>query len=377
MKCLNSRERLLRVLKGEPVDRVPISLYEFDGFYDSWIHEAPEYAEILNYAQGKTDKMYFWSPDWEGIKTLFYTRIEEKDLKIEEQFREGRKFTKTIINTPKGKIQSIRWEEKGIHTSWTREHFCKNVDDVKKVLSLSYNPVFPKVEGFKEADKKLKNEGILLVDLPDPLCLVAELFTFSDFLIFSLTEEKMIMKLLDTAFERIYNYLEYLLKNEVISLFRIVGPEYATPPYLSPSYFNKFVVRYDKELISLIHSYRGFARIHCHGKIGEVLDKISLMSPDALDPIEPPPDGDIGLKELKKRVGENITLMGNIEERCFEICSKNEMDAIIKKTMEEGAPGGRFVLLPTAMPLTTPLKPKIKENIIQYIDSGLAYGKYG
>ena len=32
------------VLKGEPVDRVPISLYEFDGFYDSWIHKAPEYA---------------------------------------------------------------------------------------------------------------------------------------------------------------------------------------------------------------------------------------------------------------------------------------------------------------------------------------------
>jgi len=333
-------------------------------------------VEILNYAKGKTDKMYFWSPDWEGRRTFFFTQIEESDLKEEKWLEGKRKLTKTIINTPEGEIQSIRWEEEGIHTSWTKEPFCKSIDDIKKVLSLPYTPVFPKVEGFKEADEKLGDEGILLVDLPDPLCLVAELFSFSDFLIFTLTEEKIITKLLDNAYERVYNYLEYLLKNGVITLFRIVGPEYATPPYLSPSYFDKFVVKYDKELISLIRSYGGFSRIHCHGKIGKVLDKISSMSPDALDPIEPPPNGDIELRELKRRVGKEITLMGNVEERCFEVYSKNEMDALIKKTLEEGAPGGRFVLLPTAMPLTTPLNPKIKENIIQYIDSGLKYGSY-
>jgi len=192
------------------------------------------------------------------------------------------------------------------------------------------------VRGFKEADKKLGEEGILLVDLVDPLCLVAELFAFSDFLIFTLTEEKTIMKLLDTAYERIYNYTEYLLKKGVITLFRIVGPEYATPPYLFPSYFHKFVTKYDKEIISLIHSYGGFVRLHCHGKIGKILDEISSMSPDALDPIEPPPDGDIELGELKRRVGDKITLMGNIEERCFEVYSKDEMDAVVKKTMKEG-----------------------------------------
>ena len=376
MNTYSSRKRLLRVLRGEPIDRVPISLYEFDGFYDSWIHEAPEYTEILNYAKGRTDKMYFWSPDWKGIKTLFFTCIEERDLRTEEWFKGKRKFTKTVINTPRGEVQNVRWEEEGVHTSWTREHFCKNIDDARKILSLRDNPVFPPVEGFRQADKKLGEEGILLVDLIDPLCLVAELFAFSDFLIFALTEEKTIMKLLNTAYERIYNYTEYLLKKGVITLFRIVGPEYATPPYLSPSYFHKFVTKYDKELVSLIHSCGGFVRLHCHGKIGKILDEISLMSPDALDPIEPPPDGDIELGELKRRVGDKITLMGNIEERCFEVYSKDEMDAIVKKTMKEGAPRGRFVLLPTAMPLTTPLKPKIKENIIQYIDSGLTYGEY-
>lgn len=376
MNPYSSRKRLLRVLKGESIDRIPISLYEFDGFYDSWIHESPEYVDILDYAKGKTDKMYSWSPDWKGMKTLFLNRIEEKDLRIEEWSKGKREFTKTIINTPEGEVQNMRFEEEGVHTRWTVEHFCKDIDDAKKVLSLPYNPGFPSVKGFGEADEQLGEEGILMIDLADPLALVAALFAFSDFLIFAITEEKIVTELLDAAYERTYNYTEYLLKKGLVTLFRIVGPEYATPPYLSPFYFDKFVTKYDKELISLIHSYGGFARLHCHGRIEKVLDQISSMSPDALEPIEQPPDGDIGLRDIKKRVGNKITLMGNVEERCFEVCSRKEMDNIVRRAIEEGAPGGRFVLLPTAMPFTTPLKQRIKENIIQYIDSGLSYGEY-
>ena len=376
MNPYSSRKRLLRVLKGESIDRIPVSLLEFDGFYDSWIHESPEYVDILDYAKGKTDKMYSWSPDWKGMKTLFLNRIEEKDLRIKEWFKGKRKFTKTIINTPKGEVQNMRCEEEGVHTSWTVEHFCKDIGDAKKVLSLPYNPGFPSVKGFGEADEQLGEEGILMIDLADPLALVAPLFAFSDFLIFAITEEKMVMELLDAAYERTYNYTEYLLKKGLVTLFRIAGSEYATPPYLSPSYFDKFVTKYDKELISLIHSYGGFARLHCHGRIEKVLDQISSMSPDALEPIEQPPDGDIELRDIKQRVGNKITLMGNVEERCFEVCSREEMDNIVRRAIEEGAPGGRFVLLPTAMPFTTPLKQRIKENIIQYIDSGLSYGEY-
>lgn len=380
---LSSRKRLLGTLKGEQVDRVPISLYEFDGFYDSWIREYPEYRDILDYAEGKTDKIYFWSPDWKETnhcreinQSYFLTPIEKKMLKAEGWQKENKRYLRITIQTPRGKLQSIRLEENGIHTVWVKEPFCKCIEDAKRFLSIPYSPIFPDVSGFRQADKCLGDEGILLVDIADPLGMAVGLFSFSDFLIFALTEEKMITELLDTFYERIYKYVEYLLKNGVIALYRIIGPECATPPFLSPSYFDKFVCKYDKHLISLIHSYGGFARIHCHGRMKQVLDKIVSMQPDALDPIEPPPDGDIELKEIKKRVGDKITLMGNIEERYFEICSKKEIDAIVHKAMKEGAPGGRFVLLPTAMPLTTPLDLKIKENIIQYINSGLKYGGY-
>ncbi len=377
---MSSRERLLRVLKGDHVDRVPVSLYEFDGFFDSWIRKDRGYRDVLDYAKGKTDKMYSWSPKWEKAAERFYefyfTSIEREALNTREWQDGNRRYCQITIQTPKGRLRSTQMEEEGLHTVWTEEHFCKNIKDAKKVLSIPYSPVFPDISEFKQADKRLGNEGILMVDLLDPVCVVASLFSFTDFLILALTEEKLIIDLLDTVYERIYRYYEYLLENGVVTLYRIVGPEYATPPYLAPSYFDRFVSRYDRDLISLIHSYGGFARIHCHGKIEQVLDQIISMQPDAIEPIEPPPDGDMDLGEAKKRTGNKITLMGNIEERCFETYSKKEIDALVCKTIEEGAFGGRFVLLPTSMPLTSPLNPKTKENIIQYIDSALRYGKY-
>jgi len=56
---LSSRSRLIRTLKGEEIDRVPISLYEFDGFYDDWIYLHKEYVEVLKYAEGKPTKCIF------------------------------------------------------------------------------------------------------------------------------------------------------------------------------------------------------------------------------------------------------------------------------------------------------------------------------
>lgn len=98
------------------------------------------------------------------------------------------------------------------------------------------------------------------------------------------------------------------------------------------------------------------------------------MGIDATDPLESPPDGDVTLTEARKILGKKITLFGNVEERLFEIGTKDDVEKAVRKAIGEGAANGPFVLCPTAMPLTTPLDKKIQENIIHYIDCGLKYG---
>ncbi|MCD6563976.1 MAG: hypothetical protein J7K23_08715 [Thermoproteales archaeon] len=371
---LSSRERLLRILQGEDVDRVPISLYEFDGFYDNWIHNYPEYVEILEYAKGKTDKMYFWAPSSEK-PVLFYGVIDKEDINRISWEKKGSVYTKTILNTPKGILSSIIRQDKGVHTSWTIKHLCEDEADAKKILSIPYKPWRPKIDSFFELDKKLVDSGIIMGSIPDALCLTVELFGLSRFIKMFIRRRELIFELMDFFHERIYNYLKHLLQNGAVTLYRIVGPEYATPPFLHPKNFEHLVVSYDIELVDLIHKYNGFARLHSHGKVRKVLPYIKNMEIDAIDPLEPPPDGDIELREARKILGSDIVLIGNIEERLFEIGTKEVIEKYVAKAIREGASNGGFILCPTAMPLTTPLKKEIKENIIHYIDCGLKYGK--
>ena len=369
---MTSRERLLRTLRGEEVDRVPISLYEFDGFYDNWIYDYPEYREIIQYAKKKTDKMYFWGPPEES--SLFYGKLNEEDIGTIE-WREGKSlYTRRRVKTPKGELSSLSRQDEGLHTSWAIEHLCKDEKDVEKVLSLPYVPWIPPVDSFFELDRQLGDSGIVLVDLADALCLTAELFGFARFLNFYIDNPGFIFKLMDFFQERIYNFLQYLLGKGVTTLYRICGPEFATPPYLSPTEFEKLVTAYDQKLINLLHRYGGLARLHCHGKIRKVLGSFLKMEIDATDPVEPPPDGDIGLREARQILGKKVTLIGNIEERHLEIGTKDDVEVAVKKAIEEGAERGPFILCPTSMPLTTPLDKKIQENIIHYINCGIKYG---
>ena len=374
---MTSRERILRTLKGEKVDRIPISLYEFEGFYDSWIYDYPEYVRILEYARDKTDKMYFWSPKSDK-PNLFYGEIEEKSIETKKWEEKKSIHTKTIIKTPRGELSSLQRQDEGVHTTWTLENLCKNEEDAEKILSLPYIPYRPAINSFFELDKKLGDTGIILGDIPDALCLTVEIFGFTKFLLTYIDNRKLIFRLMDFFQERIYNYLKYLLEKGAATMYRIIGPEYATPPYLHPEEFDKLVTPYDKELVKLLHHYQGFARLHSHGKIKKTLKSFIEMEIDATDPVEPPPDGDVELKEAREILGNKVTLIGNIEERLLETGSEEEIENQVKKAIKEGkTSNGAFILCPTAMPLNTPLNKKVQENIIHYIDCGINYGKIG
>ena len=371
---LSSRSRLIRILKGEEIDRVPISLYEFDGFYDSWIYLHKEYVGILKYAKGKTDKMYFWAP--QTIEPVIFYGVTDEQCINRKRWRIGRSvYTRIIIETPRGRVEKISRQDDNVHTSWTIKHFCENIEDAQKILSIPYKPWHPNVDSFFTLNEKLGDDGIILGDIPDALCLTVELFGLSRFLKLYTRSRKTVFDLMDFFHERICNYLEHLLRHGAVTLYRIYGPEYAAPPFLHPREFDKLVTSHDSDLVDLLHKYGGYARLHSHGKVKHVLPYIKQIGIDAIDPLEPPPDGDVELKEARKILGSEVVLIGNIEERLLEIGSKKEIEKHVRKAIREGSSGGGFILSPTAMPITTPLKKRIQQNIIHYIDCGLKYGK--
>jgi hypothetical protein len=152
--------------------------------------------------------------------------------------------------------------------------------------------------------------------------------------------------------------VEYYARTEAIAselpgrLWRICGAEYASVPYLPPSLFKEYWLRYTKPMIDIIHKYNGIARVHCHGNISDILDYIIDSGCDGLDPIEPPSQGDIELAETRKRAGENIALFGNLEISDIENLETTEFAEKISRALDEGpnSDGSRFILMPSACP---------------------------
>jgi hypothetical protein len=86
------------------------------------------------------------------------------------------------------------------------------------------------------------------------------------------------MYFLDAIHERqIYNLKKILKHNMKDVIFRVCGPEYATPPYLPPEGYFNFVTRYLIEICKEIKAAGGIPRIHSHGKIGKIIDQFALL----------------------------------------------------------------------------------------------------
>ena len=71
-------------------------------------------------------------------------------------------------------------------------------------------------------------------------------------------------------------------------------------------------------MIRSIQRYGGYARIHSHGNLRAILDDIVDMGPDGLDPIEPPPQGDVELAYVRQKYGRHLVLFGNLEASDIE-----------------------------------------------------------
>lgn len=125
-------------------------------------------------------------------------------------------------------------------------------------------------------------------------------------------------------------------------------------PFLSPAMFDEFVTPY---LVQLVAGYRamGFYVIkHTDGNIMPILDALVSARPHALHSLDP--QGGVDLAEMKRRVGDQICLIGNVNCALLQTGSDEEVAADVRRALRQGMPGGGYVFgtsncIYTGMPL--------------------------
>ncbi|MHC4068399.1 MAG: uroporphyrinogen decarboxylase family protein [Planctomycetota bacterium] len=363
---MNSRERLMSTLRGESVDRPAVNLYEIGGLVmdpddaDRFnVYSDPSWRPLLELAENQTDIIRLRSPVRKESYRAWGESEGEKGardefFKVESRQENDCLTTRTTLTVGGRTMTSTEMRKADVDTVWTTEHLLKSKEDIEAYLELP-EEVFSEtvdIEPLVEEEKKLGERGIVMVDTEEPLCSAATLFSMEDYTVFALTEQKLFHQLLEKLSGHI---LERTAKTSAAfpgRLWRIYGAEFATEPYLPPRLFEEYVVRYCGPMVKMIHEHGGFARIHCHGRIRNVLDHIVGMGADAIDPVESFSQGDIDLKEVRKKYGKQLVLFGNIEIADIEILPNKEFGALVDRTLGEMSSGeGRgFVLMPTASP---------------------------
>ena len=309
---MNRRERLRRCYFNEDLDRPAV--YSRTGFPNG----DSSYDELKAYLLCHTEQKGHWNG---GVSSLPYPTESYTEPHSEA-------FTRriTILHTEAGDFQSsflVSLEgSPGRHETF----YLKSRDDAERYLTLPLPDPDIDVSSFAEAVAAIGDAGIVDVNLGlNPGGAVAQLFGSTAFAMMSTSDREILHALCERHTAAITNRLKVLITGGLGPYFTMSGQDYITPPLHGPGDFHDLNVRYDKQIIDLVHDAGGRVHFHCCGSIKNVFQGFLDMGADVLHPIEPPPMGDITASEAKEFSRGRLCLEGNIEINRMYECTPEEI----------------------------------------------------
>ena len=371
-KEMTSRERLWAVLNHQEPDRVPIWMLFPRERYEAYVdvHTLPSYARITPVVWERTD----WFDRRNLPAPRFYTAATEMDTQVETVG--DYTVTRSVLHTSLGNLTGEHWQDSKNAAGARVEHYCKDISDLDKILSIPYEPVQPDLTAFRQAAGKLGDAGLMMVNIGMPVGAAYEVAHPQDFALWTLTELDALVHFTRVMFERQYALLEKALDAGAEPVFFAVGTEFVAPPMCSPEAFDQLIAPFDGPIFELIHRHGGRVIVHHHGRISGLLERIVDTGADGIHPIEEPPIGDCTLAEAKKRIGHRVCLVGSVQYDDFERLTPDEMEELVRRQIRDAAAGGGMILAPTAGPYAAELTPRHQENVLRLIEAGLKWGRY-
>ena len=222
----------------------------------------------------------------------------------ESFLRDGSRLTTRRVRAGGRILTSRQRRDPDINTVWTIEPLLKDVDDLRAFLEVPAPTPGGVVDprAVIKAEEQLRDTGIVMIDTPDPLCLAASLFDMAEHTVLAMTEQTLFHRLLERFAAVLWAKTEAVAEALPGRLWRIYGPEYASPPYLPPHLFDRYVMGYEGDYVERIHAAGAFVRLHCHGRVRAILPKFVALGADATDPVEAPPSGDVELAEAAQEL---------------------------------------------------------------------------
>lgn len=366
---MTGRERLTRIFNNQETDRPSFKLWGL-GLGQKIINE--RYRPVYERAAELTD---IWAGAGSKIDPKFGSKNDDIKMTVEDIPRsDGDWIDRHTALTVSGRTLTsvFRWSRKG-NPGYDTEHLIKEPDDLRAVLAHEYIPYPVDISSYHKADALVGERGIATFGLPHAAYEVQRIMGSEAFALFCMDERELIAEAVAVFKKRIYSHVRAVLEAGIKPVFSWVGPELCIPPLAGMNEFEEFVFAPDKEICDLIHSGGGNVWVHCHGRVGRLIERFIGMGVDVLNPIEPPPQGDVTMNEAVAAAKGRIGLEGNIEIGALLLEKPETLRGKIREAAREGAKNVRFILCQSAGYMEYPEPtPEYIENLLFYLEYGYA-----
>ncbi len=376
MATLTSHERLLRAIRHEEVDRVPVSPRYYDYLSGvkgcSCLHHclwmARQYPhdpmiECLPPQNNYLLRHFGAYNDLPGVTVEMTVGPAGEGIEVHRRFR-----------TPAGDLtESRRITRPGDPVGFDHivEPLVKDRSDAEKIPFLLPSPEDTYIGDIPLLLEMVGERGVLTVRatqgvdqfLMDALGVQQALMMYYD--------DRELLKQLLTIFQRYHRaILKRILEQGVEVVFE---PWYNCSLSVgwSPAQIREMFLPLIRDNVELIHSYGAYVDYFDDGKMDLVLEDLAGIGVDIVETLAPAPLGDVDLASAKRRIGDRVCLKGHIDQVnliCFG--TPEEIREAVRRAMEVAAPGSGFIL-GTADSIRPESPP---ENVQAYFDAAREFG---
>lgn len=373
---MNSRERLLRVLEREKVDRMPVSPFIYENFVREFFKD--NNADIIS---GTVEVYDYFGFDIMhrncSIDDAFSERINDSaNWRVRETTEDNgnERFITTTITTPERQLKQVVKQERVyeyLMVQANMEHYIKCREDFDQFIK--YQPPVPTYDcsAIKRAKALVGDKGITAPWASGAFNIVTHMRRLDEIIMDAYIDPDFYNGMMTYFGERTLKGMKQF--KDAGADILTYGGNIGNASLVGPNFFREFVLEYEKRIVKEIQDYGLPVLYHNCGDAASLLAMYNEVGFRAYESLTPPPYGDTDLDKALDILDKDMVLLGNIDQiDLLRKGSKDDIEQTVWILAEKAKTRGNFILATTDyFNENTPF-----ENIKAFAEAGLKYGRY-
>jgi hypothetical protein len=126
----------------------------------------------------------------------------------------------------------------------------------------------------------------------------------------------------------------------------LISSAFAGAGFISPEHYRRYVLPFEKKVIEGIRAVSDIPiYTHTCGRIGDRLELMEETGTSGIDTLDPPPLGNVELRDAKARIGSRLFIKGNLDPvHALLEGNADTVRAAARSCIEAAAEGGGYIL---------------------------------